>query len=41
MGVVKKDIKVVGVGEEDAEDRIRGSQLISSGNHLRKKPEVK
>ena len=32
MDVVKEDMKVVGVREEDAEDRVRWRQLIRCGD---------
>ena len=32
MGVVKEDVKLVGVREEDVEDRVRRRQMISCGD---------
>ena len=41
MDVVKEDMKVVGVREEDAEDRVRWRQLIRCGDPWREKPKGK
>lgn len=41
MGAVKEDMKVVGVREEDAEDRVRWKTLIRSCYPSRGKPKGK
>ena len=38
LSVVKEEIQLVGVTEEDAEDRLRWKQLIHYGDPQRKKP---
>lgn len=38
MHVVKKDMKLVGAGEEDAEEAIKRRQLIGSGHRCRERP---
>lgn len=39
MHVVKEDMKLVGVREEDAEEAIKKRQLIGCGHHCRGQPQ--
>lgn len=38
MDVVKEDMKLVGVGEEDAEERVGWRQVIYCGSPCREQP---
>ena len=41
MDIVKENMKIVGVREDDAEDRVRWRQMICCGDYFREKKKGK